>query len=189
MTSSARAWAENPDTYVDLFYVPRQARWDAIKKLVGDAGTGQLLLSFGTVAATMLGVRPVTSPGHEIATSSLLEHSVMRPSPSSGPSQHPPRNSAGRPHGHHAKRHRRTTWWAASAAGGLWGRPTPGDGSQRPHPEQADLGAHTLQEVVNVAVDVPLPAGLKHDARGHTGLLSPPLWQSHAADGRPVYPA
>lgn len=36
----ARAWAENPDTYVNLFYVPRQARWDEIKKLVGDVGTG-----------------------------------------------------------------------------------------------------------------------------------------------------
>jgi type I restriction enzyme M protein len=36
----ARAWVENPDTYVDLFYVPRQARWEEIKKLVGDVGTG-----------------------------------------------------------------------------------------------------------------------------------------------------
>lgn len=36
----ARAWAENVDTYVDLFYVPRQARWDEIKRLVGEVGTG-----------------------------------------------------------------------------------------------------------------------------------------------------
>ncbi|MDQ2883198.1 MAG: type I restriction-modification system subunit M [Actinomycetota bacterium] len=36
----ARVWAETPDTYVDLFYVPRQARWDEIKKLVGAVGTG-----------------------------------------------------------------------------------------------------------------------------------------------------
>lgn len=37
---SARSWAENPDAYVDLFYVPRQARWDEIKRLVGEVGTG-----------------------------------------------------------------------------------------------------------------------------------------------------
>jgi type I restriction enzyme M protein len=36
----ARAWAENPDTYIELFYVPPAARWDAIKKLVSDVGTG-----------------------------------------------------------------------------------------------------------------------------------------------------
>ncbi|MGI8817048.1 MAG: type I restriction-modification system subunit M N-terminal domain-containing protein [Pseudonocardia sp.] len=36
----ARDWAENPDTYVELFYVPRQARWGEIKRLVSDVGTG-----------------------------------------------------------------------------------------------------------------------------------------------------
>jgi type I restriction enzyme M protein len=32
----ARAWAENPDTYVDLFYVPLAARWDTVKRLVNE---------------------------------------------------------------------------------------------------------------------------------------------------------
>jgi type I restriction enzyme M protein len=32
--------AEDPDSYIDTFYVPPIARWEEIKRLVGDVGTG-----------------------------------------------------------------------------------------------------------------------------------------------------
>ncbi|WP_280303349.1 type I restriction-modification system subunit M [Nocardia abscessus] len=36
----AREWAEDADTYADHFYVPPAARWQSIKNLVKDVGTG-----------------------------------------------------------------------------------------------------------------------------------------------------
>jgi type I restriction enzyme M protein len=36
----AQERADDPDSYIDTFYIPERARWDTIKRLVSDVGTG-----------------------------------------------------------------------------------------------------------------------------------------------------